>query len=78
LFGSAVDESGGVMVAARIAGPAVGDVDLQSGDVIKAVNRAPVKTVASLRDAIAAVPRGHAIVLQIERNGALTYLEFDR
>jgi len=78
LFGTAVEESGGVMVAARIAGPAVGDVDLQSGDVIKAVNRAPVKTVASLRDAIAAVPRGHAIVLQIERNGALTYLEFDR
>jgi serine protease Do len=79
LFGMPVDEDGGgVMVSARIAGPAVGAVDLQSGDVVKAVNRTPVTTVASLREAIAAVPRGHTAVLQVERNGALTYLEFDR
>jgi serine protease Do len=79
LFGMGIDEGGGgVMVSARIAGPAVGDVDLQSGDVIKAVNRTPVSTVASLRDAIAAVPHGHTAVLKVERNGALTYVEVDR
>ena len=68
----------GVLVTARIAGPTMGDVDLQSGDVIKAVNRRPVTTLASLKDSIAAVGRGHTAVLQVERNGSLTYVEFER
>jgi len=79
LFGQAVAGSDpGVLVTARIAGPAVDEINLQSGDLIKSVNRAGIATVAGLRDAIAGVPRGHTAVLQIERGGALTYIEFER
>ena len=79
LFGQPMEgPDSGVMVAARIAGPAVDAIDLQSGDVIKAVNRTPVTTVASLKDAIAALERGHTAVLQVERDGRLTYVEFER
>lgn len=68
----------GVLVTARIAGPTMGDVDLQSGDVIKTVNRRSVTTLESLKESIAAVERGHTAVLQVERNGSLTYVEFER
>jgi len=79
LFAQPVEGSqSGLLVTARIAGPAMGDVDLQSGDIIKSVNRRPVTTVTSLKESIAAVARGHTAVLQIERNGSLTYVEFER
>ena len=79
LFGQTLDgDEPGVLVTARIAGPTVDDVDLQSGDVIKSVNRSPVTTLLSLRDAIAAIGRGHTAVIQIERNGSLSYVEFER
>jgi serine protease Do len=79
LFGQPLaGSSGGVLVTARIAGPAVDDIDLQSGDVIKSVNRAHISSVVALRDAIAHVEHGHGAVLQVERDGALTYVDFER
>ena len=79
LFGQPMDAPDeGVLVAARIAGPAVDEIDLQSGDVIKAVNRTAITTVGSLKAAIAALERGHTAVLQVERDGRMTYVEFER
>jgi S1-C subfamily serine protease len=42
--------------------------------VIHSVNGQPVEDVASLREKLRAVKPGAPIILQIERDGAMTYL----
>ena len=66
----------GVVVAARTLGSRTADIPLQTGDVIHAVNGAPVSTLEGLRDLLAAQKPGDAIVLQIERYGQLLYISF--
>ncbi|MGH9146353.1 MAG: PDZ domain-containing protein [Vicinamibacterales bacterium] len=53
------------------------ELPLTSGDVIHAVNGAWVTTPAELREALARCETGDAFVLQVERNGELTYPAFD-
>jgi serine protease Do len=89
ILGVSIDESladrlpalrvpSGVVVAARVdseRGP--GDL-LEKGDVIHAVNGVAVSSVDALRTAVDRIePRG-AVVLQIERDGQLTYVAFER
>jgi serine protease Do len=65
----------GVVVAstARDA-PASWDGELEAGDVIHAVNRAEVRSVADLRQKLAGIEPGQSIVLQVERDGTLRYV----
>jgi serine protease Do len=67
----------GVVVAARTVDGLATAVGLQPGDVIHAVNRAPVEGVDGLRKAIEALHTGDPVVLQVERQGRLTYLAFE-
>ena len=67
----------GVVVSARVetGRPAV---SLERGDLIRSVNGASVATPAALRDAVERVPVRGAVVLQIERDGRLEYVAFER
>jgi serine protease Do len=64
----------GVLVGARIPAATVVDVPLSAGDVIHAVNGRPVTSIEGLRKAVDSLASHASLVLQVERNGALTYL----
>jgi serine protease Do len=67
----------GIVVAARAAEPDGLDVDLRPGDVIYAINNEPTSTVAALTTALGQIKSGDAVVLQLERDGTLTYVAFE-
>jgi S1-C subfamily serine protease len=67
----------GVIVAAHAPQGGSPDVALLSGDVIHSVNGIPVTTVDALRALIGAVKPHDAVVLQVERNGQLSFLAFE-
>jgi serine protease Do len=70
-------DHGGVLVAAREAdGPALED-NFQSGDVLYALNREPVKNVAGLRALVKKLKPGDPIAVQIERAGKLRFVSFE-
>jgi serine protease Do len=72
-----VRSASGVVVVSRVAGAIdVREGGLEVGDVIYSVNRAVVAGLAELRQSLDAVKPGDAVVLQIERRGALMYLAF--
>ena len=56
----------GILVVARSAG-STAEVPLVSGDVIRALNGVPIKTLDQLRSTLQAVPSGVPIVMQIQR-----------
>ena len=64
----------GVVVAASMFGSQGG---LQPGDVIYALNGAPVSSVEALRSALGAVKPGDVAILQIEREARLMFLEVE-
>lgn len=64
----------GVIVAARTPSAMVMGEGPEPGDIIHSVNTTPIKDIAGLKQAIKDVPAGSAIVLQVERDGALSYL----
>ena len=68
----------GVIVTARVETGRPGAPPLQRGDLIRAINGAPVSTPSALRDAVERVPARGAVVLQVERDGRLEYLAFER
>jgi serine protease Do len=70
--------AGGVVVTARLDTPPAADANLNQGDVIHSVNGTDVNTVAEVRARLTAIASGEAIVLQVERNGQLTYVGFER
>ncbi len=65
---------GGVVVAAKTSAAALLGEGPEPGDVIHSVNGQPVEDVASLREKLRAVKPGAPVVLQIERDGAMSYL----
>jgi S1-C subfamily serine protease len=65
----------GVIVAAKAADSKV-DVSLTTGDVIHAINGAPVDTIDSLRSALDHLKPNASVVLQIERAGKLMFIAF--
>jgi serine protease Do len=65
---------GGVVVAAKTPTAALLGDGPQPGDVIHSVNGQPVEDVTSLRQKLAEVKPGDPVVLQIERDGQLSYL----
>lgn len=68
----------GVIVAALTAGESSRQTPLQTGDVIHRLNGSPITTLQGLREALASVKLGEAVVLQVERDGQLTYVSFTR
>lgn len=66
---------GGVLVLARAAGSG-GQVPLESGDVVLAVNGVTVGSVQDLRAILEGLPADAAVALQIQRNEALSYIAF--
>jgi serine protease Do len=67
----------GVVVAARGGDSAYSGDSLQLGDVIYALNNAPVTDVASLKKQLTQLKAAEAIVLQVERNGRLMYITLE-
>jgi serine protease Do len=65
----------GVIVAAKAADSSV-DVSLATGDVIHAINGAPVDTIESLRSALDRLKSNASVVLQIERERKLMFIAF--
>ena len=65
----------GVIVVAKAA-DSKADVSLATGDVIHALNGAPVETLASLRSALGHLSANSPVVLQIEREGKLMFITF--
>jgi serine protease Do len=59
--------------------PSVNSIDngLQPGDVIHALNRTPIESVAQLQSVAAQLKAGDAAVLRIERQGQFQYLAFE-
>jgi serine protease Do len=66
----------GVVVAARAAGSPYSS-QLNPGDVIHALNAEPISSVAALRQALDKRKPTDPIVLQIERDGRLMYLDLE-
>ncbi|HET9195795.1 MAG TPA: trypsin-like peptidase domain-containing protein [Vicinamibacterales bacterium] len=67
----------GVVVASTAArGIDAREGGLAAGDVVYAVNRKPVATVAELRTALDQLKSGDAVVLHLERRGELLFLAF--
>jgi serine protease Do len=67
----------GVLVAAMSADASPPADRFQPGDVIHAVNRTPVHSLAELRKAVAGMKDGDPVVVQIERQGMLTFVTFE-
>ena len=53
------------------------DTDLTPGDIIHAVNGKKIETLKDLRDALREIPAGSPGVLQIERDGKLSFMTFE-
>jgi serine protease Do len=66
----------GVIVAAKTLGAADGEVPLETGDVIHALNGTTITTLAGLRDALAKLKPGDAVALRLERYTQLIYVSF--
>jgi serine protease Do len=65
----------GVIVAATTNNmPPAWEGELEPGDIIHAVNRTTVRTLADLREAVGKLPANSALVLQVERDGTMTYV----
>jgi serine protease Do len=72
------DDGSGVIVSARVEMGKGAPVPLERGDLIRAVNGTTVATPAALRAAVEHVPVRGAVVLQVQRDGRLEYMAFER
>jgi len=69
--------SSGVVVASTVLGAInAQEGGLANGDIIYAINRTPIKTLAELRAALDPLMTGDPVVLELERRGELMYLAF--
>jgi serine protease Do len=67
----------GVVVVARTAFRASVIAGLMPGDVIHALNTTAVNNLNDLRNAVRPLKFGDAVVLQVERDGKLEYVDFE-
>jgi serine protease Do len=66
----------GIIVAAKTTGVGIGEVPLQTGDVIHGLNGTTVTNMTNLRGGLDKLATGDAVVLLIERYGQLIYVSF--
>lgn len=69
--------SDGVIVVGQSPDPTALRADVRAGDIIRALNREPVKSVEQLKSVVRAIKLGDPLVLQIERQGMLQYVSFE-
>ena len=74
---SNVRSSGGVVVLAKTSGPNALKARLQAGDIIRSLNATPTDSVEQLRTAVRGLNSGDPVVLQIERDEKLQYVDFE-
>ena len=67
----------GFVVVAQAAGTNAVDTGLESGDIIRAIDGAPLQSISQLRAIVPKLGQGDPVVLQIERKGRLQYLAFE-
>ena len=72
-----VRSAGGVVVLAKTSGPNALKAKLQAGDIIRSLNTTPMDSVEQLRKAVRELNSGDPVVLQIERNEKLQYVDFE-
>jgi serine protease Do len=73
----AVRSTAGVVVIGRARGFNTVDTGLQPGDVVRALNRTSVASIAQLRAAVGQLKRGDSIVLYVEHLGRFRYLALE-
>jgi serine protease Do len=69
--------SSGVVVLGQALDPNALTANLHTGDVIHAINQSRILSADQLRSALSQLKPGDPIVLQIERQGQLQYVEFE-
>jgi serine protease Do len=69
-----VPDTSGLVVAGVKDGSPAAEAGIQSGDVIVQVNRKPTRTVADLRQALAAQKAGEPTLFQIHRKDASLFV----
>jgi serine protease Do len=69
-------ETGGLLVVARTFGAAAAEVNLKTGDILYYANKTKLDSVATLKNFMTGLKPGDAVVLQIERDGLLSFLAF--
>lgn len=74
---SSARSDSGVVVVAQIGGSRTVDTGLKAGDIIRAIGRTPLQTVAQLQAIARDLKPGDAVVLQVERSEKLQYLAFE-
>jgi len=67
----------GVLVVAQTSGPNAQKAKLQAGDIIRSLNTTPMDSLEQLKSAVRELSSGDPVVLQIERDGAFQYLDFE-
>ena len=72
-----VRSSSGIVVVAKTSGPNALKSKLQAGDIIRSLNTAPMDSIEQLKEAVRSLTSGDPVVLQIERDGKLQYVDFE-
>jgi serine protease Do len=72
-----VRSSTGVVVVAKTSGPNALKSKLQAGDIIRSLNTTPMDSVEQLRTSVHGLNSGDPVVLQIERDEKLQYVDFE-
>jgi serine protease Do len=67
----------GVVVVAQTGGPNTVDTGLETGDIIRAIDRTALQSTPQLENLVRNLRSGDPVVLQVERNGKLQYLAFE-
>jgi serine protease Do len=67
----------GVVVVAQIGGTNTIDTGLETGDIIRTVNRTALQTTSQFQTLVHNLGSGDPVVLQVERKGKLQYLAFE-
>jgi serine protease Do len=67
----------GVLVAGLLGGEPATAADLAVGDVIRAINGTPLNDSQQLRQTLAGLKPGDAVVLEVERQSVLQYVAFE-
>ena len=70
-------ETGGVLIAARHADGPLLEEGFRAGDVIYAVNRTPIRSVAELRALLKKLKSADPVAVQVERAGKLRFISFE-
>src|ERR1700723_3299453 len=69
-------EPGGLLVVARTFSAATEEVNLKTGDILYYANKTRLDSVTVLKNFMVGLKSGDPVVLQLERDGLLTYLSF--